>query len=73
MSLKEGLVCRSLCRKVKFAGEVFTTLQCAQLPHFPVCVNQIPNWFMGEGITKHIPSLLLRHGRHDQENQVFVA
>lgn len=47
VSLEESLVCRSLCRKVKFAGEVFTTLQCAQLPRFPVCVNQIPNWSMG--------------------------
>lgn len=73
VSLEESLVCRSLCRKVKFAGEVFTTLQCVRLPRFPVCVNQIPKWFMGDGITKHIPSLLLRHGRHDQENQVFVA
>lgn len=34
VSLEESLVCRSLRRKVKFAGEVFTTLQCAQLPRF---------------------------------------
>lgn len=60
VSLEESLVCRSLCRKVKFAGEVFTTLQCAQLPRFPVCVNQIPNWFMGEGNHKTYSFLIVK-------------
>jgi len=71
---EQSWVCGSPRRDAKLAGEVFTALQCAGLPPFPVSVNRTPNWFMeGGGITKRIPSSLLQCERCDQENHLFVV